>query len=177
MAYTLDFNNLQAPTAPTAPTRYWDKSNPLASEAYNYGQSQAYQQQATEYAANTSKYNRAVAAVGASDTEAEQTASNEIAVANRETANRTGALARQLATARRSPGGGIRLGITRKGFSANSAGMGLNRANAGERMTKAKAAGRARIASRFAEEDAAQQRQQQAAQQAAANSNLFTVNY
>ncbi len=49
---------------------------------------------------------------------------------NRATAERTGALARTLATARRSPGGGIRMGGGRRGFNASSAGGGLNRANA-----------------------------------------------
>lgn len=169
MAYSLDFNNLQAPTAPTAPTRYWDQSRQAESNAFNYNQGLAFQQQNAEYNANLSKYQRASAAIGAADADAERSVSGEIAQANRETASRTGALARQLATARRSLGGGIRLGITRKGFSANSAGMGLNRANAGEKMARTKAANRAKIASRFAEEEEAQQRQAAQASQARAS--------
>jgi len=98
------------------------------------------------------------AGLAEADASAEEDSANEMAKANRETASRTGALARQLATARRSPGGGIRQGIRRKGFSAASAGYGLNRANAEGMKARRKATNRARVASRYAQTYVAPQR-------------------
>jgi hypothetical protein len=63
------------------------------------------------------------------DATAEREGAAYEAAANRETAARTGALARTLAEQRRTPGGGIRMAGNRR-MSASSAGGGLNRANA-----------------------------------------------
>lgn len=64
---------------------------------------------------------------------ANRQAADQEAADNRVTAEKTGALARTLATARRSPGGGIRMAGGRRGFNAAAAGVGLNRANASRR--------------------------------------------
>lgn len=64
---------------------------------------------------------------------ANRQAADQEAADNRVTAANTGALARTLATARRSPGGGIRMAGGRRGFNAAAAGGGLNRANASRR--------------------------------------------
>lgn len=73
---------------------------------------------------------------------ADATATREVAdyesAANQQTAERTNSLAQRLATARRTPGGGIRMGVKRKGMSANSAGAGLISANASGRLTRRK---------------------------------------
>lgn len=74
----------------------------------------------------------------ASDAMATREAGDYEAAANQQTAERTNSLAQRLATARRTPGGGIRMGAKRKGLSANTAGVGLNRANAAGRLDRRK---------------------------------------
>jgi len=102
-------------------------------------------------AENATRENTRTAGLVEADATAEEESAKEMANANRATASRTGALALQLATARRSPGGGIRQGIRRKGFSAASAGYGLNRANAEVMLGKKKATRRAQVESRYAQ--------------------------
>jgi hypothetical protein len=76
--------------------------------------------------------------LAAADAAAVSEAGDYEAAANRESAQATNSLAARLATARRAPGGGIRLGMRRKGFAANNAGVGLNRANAAGRLERRK---------------------------------------
>lgn len=78
------------------------------------------------------------------DTTAAREAGDNEAADNRAAAERTNSLAYRLATARRNPGGGIRLGMKRKGFTANNAGIGLNRANSASSLDRRKAELRAK---------------------------------
>lgn len=98
------------------------------------------------------------AGLAEADASAEESSAMDLAAANRETASRTGQLAMQLASARRTPGGGIRQGINRRGFSAGMAGFGLNKANAEGMKTRRKATNRARVESRYAQTSIAPQR-------------------
>ena len=84
------------------------------------------------------KQQRLGTALSAADASATSEAADYEAGANRETAARTNSLANRLATARRTAGGGMKLGMKRKGFSAMSAGVGLNRANAAGRLDRRK---------------------------------------
>lgn len=151
--WTPNFDNLTAPETlkpgygqDTSSGDYQSYANSLSNAAYG-----------AQNRADHTEYNRVKSALDSADADAELGAADSMAAANRETASRTGALALQLATARRAPGGGIRQGIRRKGFSAASAGYGLNRANASDRLAKAKKAGRARVASRYSAEAASKQ--------------------
>lgn len=74
----------------------------------------------------------------AADTQAARESADYAAEANRMTADRTNSLAARLANARRTPGGGIRQGMRKKGFSASNATSGLTAANAAERLTRRK---------------------------------------
>lgn len=89
------------------------------------------QQQAAKQADLSNSYEVA-------DTTAAREAGDYEAAANQQLAAETNSLAQRLATARRSPGGGIRRGIKRKGFSASSAGTGLNAVNARGRLDRRK---------------------------------------
>ena len=86
-------------------------------------------------------------AYSVADTTADREASDYMASANQRQSERTNSLAQRLAEARRTPGGGLRLGIRAKGFNANSAGAGLNAANAKDRLGKRKAELRAQAKS------------------------------
>lgn len=77
-------------------------------------------------------------AYATADATAVREAGDMEAADNRNTAAATNGLAQRLAMARRTPGGGIRMGSKRKGISANTAGVGLNTANAAGRLTRRK---------------------------------------
>ena len=70
------------------------------------------------------------------DTTAAREAGDYQEEANRMQAEQTNSLAQRLATARRTPGGGIRTAIRRKGFNASLAGTGLNAVNAKNRLAR-----------------------------------------
>jgi len=112
---------------------------------------------------------------------ANRQAADQEAADNRVTAAQTGALARTLATARRSPGGGIRMAGGRRGFNAAAAGVGLNRANASRRRealveeATAKAGVSSLNRARSRRNDFAESARQAAAQNAARGG--FTIYY
>lgn len=108
---------------------------------------------------NKSAYQQRDAAYGAADATAEREGADYAASANQVAADRTNSLARTLATARSAtPGGGIRMGVRRKGLTANDATSGLTAANAAGRVSRRKAELRANA-------DQTMQQQQQAAAQ------------
>lgn len=148
MAWTPNFENLQAPVELGANFGLDESSGDYQS----YLNSQSNMVRRMQNQRDIAEYKRVKSDVDASDSAAELESADSMAAANRETSNRTGALAMQLASARRTPGGGIRRGINRRGFNANMAGYGLTKANATERLGKAKKAGRDRIASRYAQQ-------------------------
>lgn len=119
-------------------------------------------QQAAAQAGVNSRNAAQAAERAAADATIDANAADSEAAANRETSARTNSLATMLATQRRTPGGGIRMGGRgRTRFSANSAG-GLNRANTQTMAAKKKAAAQAQLTSKYA---GATQSQNQAAQQ------------
>lgn len=91
------------------------------------------------------------AAYASANTTAEREANEYEAGANAQTAERTNSLAQQLASARRTPGGGIRRGMGRgKGLTAGNATPGLTSANAASKLGKRKAELRAQVDEEFA---------------------------
>lgn len=117
--------------------------------------------QATEAATNSRTAAQA-AERAAADATIDANAADSEAAANRDTSARTNSLATMLASQRRTPGGGIRMGSgSRSRLSANSVG-GLNRANAQNLAARKKTAAQAQLTSKFAN---TAQAEQQAAQQ------------
>ena len=99
------------------------------------------------------KKQRLDTSLAAADASAVSEAGDYEAAANRETAAATNSLAQRLASARRTPGGGIRLGMKRKGFNASLAGGGLNRANSAGRLERRKNQLRTAAQAAFAQDD------------------------
>lgn len=75
----------------------------------------------------------------ANDAQAESEGADYEAQANQAAAQQTNSLAQTLAGARNTtPGGGIRIGMKKKGFGANAASGGLTAANAAGRVARKK---------------------------------------
>ena len=92
----------------------------------------------------------------AADATIDANAADAEAAANRASSDRTNSLATMLATQRRTPGGGIRMGGRgRTRLSASSAG-GLNRASSQALAAKRKTAAQAQLTSKYASADQAQ---------------------
>lgn len=93
-------------------------------------------------AANNAAYSKAADLTNGNnlaDATADREASDYEASASTVLADRTNSLAQRLASARRTPGGGIRRGMGRKGMSASMLGTGLIKANSAQRLVKRKA--------------------------------------
>lgn len=126
---------------------------------------------------STADYQRRDAAYGAADATAEREGADYAASANQAAADRTNSLARTLASARSAtPGGGIRMGVRRKGLTANDASSGLTAANAAGRVGRRKAELRANADTTLVAQQQQRQEQMRQEQRAQYQSNLASGN-
>ena len=88
-------------------------------------------------------------AYSVADTTAAREAADYEAAANQQTAAAQTSLAYKLAQARQTPGGGIRMGVRKKGATAGSIGAGLNKANAASKLAKRQAELRAQAKQQY----------------------------
>lgn len=88
-------------------------------------------------------------AYSVADATAAREAADYEAAANQQTAAAQTSLAYKLAQARQTPGGGIRMGVRKKGATAGSMGAGLNKANAASKLAKRQAELRAQAKQQY----------------------------